>query len=150
MLCSTNLSRSGVNHNDDQPAHLRVKDEEAHVPAEISMQQYAAPETRFCPAKVYEYTEPTAEGEQPELVINAQNCVHCKCVLLGLRIDAYVGADFKHLFVTGVALLRCHMSTFGGQSPRVEGDLHSACIYLAGFDVSSAADLLAMRCSECM
>ena len=95
MLCSTNLSRSGVNHNDDQPAHLRVKDEEAHVPAKISMQQYAAPETRFCPAKVYEYTEPTEEGEQPELVINAQNCVHCKCVLLGLRIDAYVDADFK-------------------------------------------------------
>eukprot|EP01048_Picozoa_sp_COSAG05_P017729 COSAG05_NODE_2470_length_3023_cov_2.592339_1_plen_71_part_10 len=44
------------------------------------MQTYAAPETRFCPAKVYEYTEPAESSrETPQLIINAQNCVHCKC-----------------------------------------------------------------------
>jgi electron-transferring-flavoprotein dehydrogenase len=75
----TNLSRSGVNHNDDQPAHLRIKPDQEHVPREISMQQFAAPETRFCPARVYEYTEP-ADDEPAQLVINAQNCVHCKYV----------------------------------------------------------------------
>jgi len=79
-----NLGRSGVNHNDDQPAHLRIRPELAHVPEEISMQTYAAPETRFCPAQVYEYTqpeeaEPGNEQEKPQLIINAQNCVHCKC-----------------------------------------------------------------------
>lgn len=74
----TNLSRSGVYHEEDQPAHLRIKPELAHIPESISMQTYAAPETRFCPAKVYEYTEPE-DGSAPQLVINAQNCVHCKC-----------------------------------------------------------------------
>lgn len=32
---------------------------------------------RFCPAGVYEYKE--GADDKPELVINAQNCVHCKC-----------------------------------------------------------------------
>ena len=74
----TNLDRSGVTHEHDQPAHLRIKSDLAHVPKEISMQTYAAPETRFCPARVYEYKECEETGA-PELVINAQNCVHCKC-----------------------------------------------------------------------
>jgi hypothetical protein len=37
---------------------------------------YGGPEQRFCPAKVYEYHED--ENGKPKLVINAQNCVHCK------------------------------------------------------------------------
>lgn len=73
----TNLQRSGTYHDDDQPAHLKVKPELANVPKDISYQTYGAPETRFCPAKVYEYT--TDENDKPQLVINAQNCVHCKC-----------------------------------------------------------------------
>ncbi len=72
----SNLARSGTNHA-DQPSHLRIKEEKKHVPETISMQEYAAPETRFCPARVYEYN---MENEnEPELVINSQNCVHCKC-----------------------------------------------------------------------
>ena len=78
LFRSTNLDRSGVTHEHDQPAHLRIKSDLAHVPKEISMQTYAAPETRFCPARVYEYKECEETGA-PELVINAQNCVHCKC-----------------------------------------------------------------------
>lgn len=72
----SNLSRSGTNH-EDQPSHLRVKPELADVPSELSYPVYAGPEQRFCPARVYEYTK-TPEGK-PKLVINAQNCVHCKC-----------------------------------------------------------------------
>jgi electron-transferring-flavoprotein dehydrogenase len=41
------------------------------------LQEYAGPEGRFCPAKVYEYTT-DEDGSNPKLVINAQNCVHCK------------------------------------------------------------------------
>ena len=73
----TNLQRSGVYHEDDQPSHLRIKPDLANIPKDISMQVYGAPESRFCPAAVYEYVE--NESGQPELVINAQNCVHCKC-----------------------------------------------------------------------
>ena len=49
-----------------------------------SISVYDGPEQRFCPAGVYEYTEadpgadPQSAGER-KLVINAQNCVHCKC-----------------------------------------------------------------------
>ena len=68
----TNLQRAGTYHEDDQPSHLRIKPNVADVPKNVSLQVYAAPETRFCPAGVYEYVE-------SELVINAQNCIHCKC-----------------------------------------------------------------------
>ena len=73
----TNLQRSGTYHDDDQPAHLRIKEDLSDIPKGISMDIYAAPETRFCPAGVYEYIE-QGDGTK-ELVINAQNCVHCKC-----------------------------------------------------------------------
>jgi len=68
----TNLQRSGTYHDDDQEAHLRIKPGLEHIPESVSMQKYQAPEQRFCPAGVYEYVE-------SKLVINAQNCVHCKC-----------------------------------------------------------------------
>jgi electron-transferring-flavoprotein dehydrogenase len=74
----TNLQRSGTNHDHDQPAHLRIKPELAHVPNDISIKEYDGPEQRFCPARVYEYAENEETGAK-ELVINAQNCVHCKC-----------------------------------------------------------------------
>jgi electron-transferring-flavoprotein dehydrogenase len=44
---------------------------------DVSLQEFAGPEQRFCPAGVYEYSEPNAEGKR-DLIINAQNCVHCK------------------------------------------------------------------------
>lgn len=74
----TNLQRSGTSHEADQPAHLRVKEALAKIPSEVSITKYAGPEQRFCPAGVYEYSEPDKTGKR-DLVINAQNCVHCKC-----------------------------------------------------------------------
>ncbi len=68
----TNLQRSGTYHDDDQEAHLRIKPDLKHLPETVSLQMYEAPEQRFCPAGVYEYVD-------SKLVINAQNCVHCKC-----------------------------------------------------------------------
>ena len=72
----TNLARSGTNHEGDQPSHLRVKHGMEDVPAKVSYPVYAGPEGRFCPARVYEY--PEGEGGSHTLVINAQNCLHCK------------------------------------------------------------------------
>jgi electron-transferring-flavoprotein dehydrogenase len=60
---------SNTNHGEDQPPHLTLKDPQ--VPARVNLAQYAGPESRYCPAAVYEFVE-------QKLVINAQNCVHCK------------------------------------------------------------------------
>ena len=64
---------SNTNHEENQPAHLTLKD--ASVPVAINLARYAGPESRYCPAGVYEFVH--ADGED-KLVINAQNCVHCK------------------------------------------------------------------------
>ena len=64
---------SNTNHEEDQPAHLTLKD--ASVPVAINLETYAGPESRYCPAGVYEYV---TVDHQDKLVINAQNCVHCK------------------------------------------------------------------------
>jgi electron-transferring-flavoprotein dehydrogenase len=65
---------SGTNHVEDQPCHLLLKD--PTVPERINWPLYAGPEARYCPAGVYEFVG--VEEGTPHLVINAQNCVHCK------------------------------------------------------------------------
>jgi electron-transferring-flavoprotein dehydrogenase len=64
---------SNTNHEEDQPAHLIVRDMELQKRSEHDV--YAGPSQRYCPAGVYEWVE---EGGEPRFVINAQNCVHCK------------------------------------------------------------------------
>jgi len=64
---------SNTNHEENQPAHLKLKD--ATVPISVNLAKYDSPEQRFCPAGVYEIVQ---ENEQARLQINAQNCVHCK------------------------------------------------------------------------
>jgi electron-transferring-flavoprotein dehydrogenase len=66
---------SNVNHNEDQPIHLTLKD--ASVPVNVNLELYDAPEQRYCPAGVYEIVR-NDDGSNPRLQINAQNCVHCK------------------------------------------------------------------------
>ncbi len=65
---------SNTNHTEHQPAHLTLKD--ASVPVNINLARYAGPESRYCPAGVYEYVKTDAGADR--LQINAQNCVHCK------------------------------------------------------------------------
>ena len=65
---------SNTNHAENQPAHLTLKD--ASVPVNINLAIYAGPESRYCPAGVYEYVKTDAGADR--LQINAQNCVHCK------------------------------------------------------------------------
>ncbi|MBL0394804.1 electron transfer flavoprotein-ubiquinone oxidoreductase [Ramlibacter monticola] len=65
---------SNTNHAEDQPSHLTLKD--ASVPVNVNLSKFAGPESRYCPAGVYEFVQTEGGGER--LQINAQNCVHCK------------------------------------------------------------------------
>ncbi len=69
----TNVAFSGTNHDEGQPAHLRLLD--PTVPIAVNLPKYAEPAQRYCPAGVYEVV---GEGEAARFQINFQNCVHCK------------------------------------------------------------------------
>ncbi len=65
---------SNTNHEENQPIHLTLKD--PSVPVAINLAKYAGPESRYCPAGVYEFMK--NDDGSDRLQINAQNCVHCK------------------------------------------------------------------------
>lgn len=65
---------SNTNHEENQPAHLTLLN--PAVAIDINYNEYASPETRYCPAGVYEIVG--EDAGKPQLQINAQNCVHCK------------------------------------------------------------------------
>jgi electron-transferring-flavoprotein dehydrogenase len=66
---------SSTNHDENQPAHLKLKD--PSVPIDVNLAKYGEPARLYCPAGVYEvlYDE---QGQNPKFQINFQNCVHCK------------------------------------------------------------------------
>ncbi|MFV2030657.1 electron transfer flavoprotein-ubiquinone oxidoreductase [Neisseria sp. S1] len=64
---------ANLSHEENQPVHLKLAN--FQLALDVNKADYASPETRYCPAAVYEIVE--AEGK-PALQINAQNCVHCK------------------------------------------------------------------------
>lgn len=70
----TNVSFSMTNHEENQPAHLKLKD--ADIPVDYNLPKYAGPSARYCPAGVYEFV--VEEGQPTRFQINFQNCVHCK------------------------------------------------------------------------
>ncbi|WP_324753835.1 electron transfer flavoprotein-ubiquinone oxidoreductase [Roseovarius sp. Pro17] len=70
----TNVSFSMTNHEENQPAHLKLKD--PSIPVDFNLPKYAGPSARYCPAGVYEFIE--EDGKPPRFQINFQNCVHCK------------------------------------------------------------------------
>jgi electron-transferring-flavoprotein dehydrogenase len=72
---------SGTNHDENQPTHLLVAD--SHLQRRSEFAVFAGPSARYCPAGVYEWVDaggrPAQSGAaDARLVINAQNCVHCK------------------------------------------------------------------------
>ncbi|RYH01986.1 electron transfer flavoprotein-ubiquinone oxidoreductase [Salipiger sp. IMCC34102] len=69
----TNVAFSFTNHEESQPAHLKLKD--AAIPVEVNLPKYAGISQRYCPAGVYEFVEDKGETK---FQINFQNCVHCK------------------------------------------------------------------------
>jgi electron-transferring-flavoprotein dehydrogenase len=77
----SSLPLSGVNHEENQPIHLKIKN--TKTPNFVNFKIYSGPESRYCPAGVYEYldenSQPALEySKKVTLQINAQNCLHCK------------------------------------------------------------------------
>ncbi|MCG7657302.1 electron transfer flavoprotein-ubiquinone oxidoreductase [Wielerella bovis] len=64
---------ANVSHEENQPVHLHLK--YPRLAIDVNHTEYASPETRYCPAGVYEIVQ---ENGAPQLQINAANCVHCK------------------------------------------------------------------------
>lgn len=71
-----NVSRSGTNHKENQPVHLRLTD--PNIQVEKNLATFNGPEARFCPAGVYEYVDDEANPGKKRFQINSQNCIHCK------------------------------------------------------------------------
>ncbi|MEL6915284.1 MAG: electron transfer flavoprotein-ubiquinone oxidoreductase [Pseudomonadota bacterium] len=70
----TNVSYSMTNHEESQPAHLKVQNWDTPVLDHLA--KYNETAQRYCPAGVYEIVQ---EPEKPaRFVVNFQNCVHCK------------------------------------------------------------------------
>jgi electron-transferring-flavoprotein dehydrogenase len=65
---------SNTNHEEQQPCHLKLTD--STIPVKVNLAKYDEPAQRYCPAGVYEII--TDDQQQPQLQINAQNCIHCK------------------------------------------------------------------------
>ena len=70
---NSSLLLSNISHDENQPCHLYLKDKAVAI--KINLRKYDSPETRYCPAGVYEIIY---HKSVPEMHINAQNCVHCK------------------------------------------------------------------------
>jgi len=66
---------SATNHEEDQPVHLKVADDNLQMTSELG--KFGGPSNLYCPAGVYEWVEDEAKGTR-RFQINAQNCVHCK------------------------------------------------------------------------
>lgn len=64
---------ANIDHRDDQPIHLKLKNEA--IWKTVNWDVFKSPESRYCPAAVYEVVNADVE---PTLQINSQNCVHCK------------------------------------------------------------------------
>jgi electron-transferring-flavoprotein dehydrogenase len=69
----TNVAFSFTNHEESQPAHLKLLD--PSIPVAVNLPEYAGLSARYCPAGVYEFV---GTGEDTKFQINFQNCVHCK------------------------------------------------------------------------
>lgn len=65
---------SNTNHEEDQPCHLQLIDQE--LPITLNLKSFNEPAQRYCPAGVYEIIND--EHGESQFKINAQNCIHCK------------------------------------------------------------------------
>lgn len=71
----TDVYKSGAEHLEDQPAHLKIIDRD--ICSSRCVKEYGNPCERFCPANVYIWEQAPGE-ERGEVRIDFANCVHCK------------------------------------------------------------------------
>lgn len=69
----SSVKLSNTMHTEDQPIHLKLKN--INIPIEYNLHNFDAPETKYCPANVYEIIE---LNNKKHLQINFTNCLHCK------------------------------------------------------------------------
>lgn len=81
----TSVSRTGTNHEEDQPVHLQVEDWEEHK--NDQWPKYKGIENRFCPAGVYEYVEDGAKEFGVKFQINAQKYVSISSIGFTAQTD---------------------------------------------------------------
>lgn len=65
---------TNTHHEDDQPCHLKIKDNKLLQKSIVP--HYQAPAQSYCPAGVYSLEQ---QDGQATLSIQPQNCIHCKC-----------------------------------------------------------------------
>ena len=65
------LYYSNIEHEEDQPCHLKIKDMKKCI--EECIPKFGAPCTKFCPAQVYELSE-----DKKVIKLQSANCLHCK------------------------------------------------------------------------
>lgn len=74
----TSVSRTGTNHDENEPCHLQIPDQDLDKHANLAYPKYKGVENRFCPAGVYEYIPDETKKSGVRFQINSQNCIHCK------------------------------------------------------------------------
>lgn len=64
---------TGTMYREGESCHLILKNKD--IPVSINYERYNGPESRYCPAGVYEFVK---KEDTMQLQINAANCIHCK------------------------------------------------------------------------
>lgn len=71
---TTNIGFANVAHNDNQPSHLLLLND--NIPLAVNAPLYNEPAERYCPAGVYSIVR--EHNNTQRFHISFQNCVHCK------------------------------------------------------------------------
>lgn len=71
---ATSTYLSNIQYEENQPYHLKLANRQIAI--DINYKLFASPETRYCPAGVYEILY--NESNVPRLQINGGNCLQCK------------------------------------------------------------------------
>jgi electron-transferring-flavoprotein dehydrogenase len=71
---SSSLFLANIHYEENQPYHLKLQSRVVAI--DVNYKIYASPESRYCPAGVYEINR-DAENN-PRLFIHGGNCIHCK------------------------------------------------------------------------
>ncbi len=71
---SSSIYLANIHHQENQPVHLQLRNPDVAINTNYFV--YGSPESKYCPAGVYEIVKELSAP--PKLIINSQNCIHCK------------------------------------------------------------------------